>query len=173
MFYLHDVYLIIITLFSRPGMGNRIQNSLKALRCLQLYVGQLNIVNQNLIFTWKLLCLFMSIVCGYAAIAHFKDYTIFGVMYYALFLDASLIYTLLYEKALRVPALFKESKVQLRFCAKRIKVRAERDLLERQALSVPPVGIKVGSFHVLERTSTPVFVNFVLNNVVSMLVVYK
>ena len=170
MFYSHDVYL---TLVSGPGMGNRIQNSLKALRCLQLYVGQLNIVNQNLIFTWKLMCLFLSIVCGYAAIAHFKDYPIFGVMYYALFLDASLIYTLMYEKAFRVPALFKESKVQLRFCAGRIKVRAERDFLERQARSVPSVGIKVGNFHVLERTSTPVFVHYVLTNVVSMLVVYK
>ena len=158
---------------SQPSGMARIQNSLKALRCVQLYVTILNIVNQNVIFTLKLLCLFLSIVCGYATIAHFNEYPIFGVMYFVLFVDASLIYMILYETAFKVPALFEQAKVQLRLRARAVYGRPERNVLDRQIMSIPPVGVKVGNFHMLERTSTPVFLDFVLTNIVSMLVVYQ
>ena len=42
----------------------------------------------------------------------------------------------------------------------------------RQARSIQPVGIKVGGFHTLERLSTPIFIQYVLANVVNMLVAY-
>ena len=119
------------------------------------------------------MCLFMCIICGYAAIAHFENYPIFGVMYYAMSFDGSLIYTLLYEKAFKVPALFKETKVQLRLRARQLSIHAGRLIYEKQAVSIPSMGIKVGGFHLLERTSTPVFLHYVVANVVNMLVVYK
>ena len=76
-----------------------------ALRCVQLYIALLNVVNSKLIFTWKLLCLGMCIMSGYAAIAHLSDHTVFGVMYFALFLEGSIIYAVMYEQAFKVPDL--------------------------------------------------------------------
>ena len=58
-----------------------IQRHYKHLRCIQLNIQLLNVVNQHLIFSWKLLSLGISITCGYAAVAHFVDYPQYGVTY--------------------------------------------------------------------------------------------
>ena len=133
----------------------------------------LNIVNRNLIFSWKLLCIGICIVTGYAAIAHFEEYPIFGVMYYVMCFEAALVYTVLYGNAFKITALFREIKVLLRFRGWQMSNKVESRLLERQAMAIQSVGIQVGQFHTLERASVPVFLNYVLTNVVSMLVVYK
>ena len=143
------------------------------LRCLQLYILLLNTVNGKLIFTWKLLSLGLSIVSGYAAIAHFKDHLVFGIMYYAIFLDSALIYALLYEKAFKIPEIFKKMRTLLQGRAAGHGKRFEWKVLQRQAMAIPVVGIKVGEFHIMERMSTPLFIHYVLINVVSMLVAYR
>ena len=70
----------------------QVKKSLKALGGLQLFITMLNLVNGHLTFAWKLLSLGICITTGYAGIAHFSDHPIFGVMYYAIFLDISLVY---------------------------------------------------------------------------------
>ena len=61
------------------------------MRRLQICIKLLNIVNQNMIFTWKILSIGMCITAGYAAIAHFGDHPIFGIMYYGILFDVSLL----------------------------------------------------------------------------------
>ena len=140
---------------------------------MQLYINLLNIVNGHIIFTWKLLSIGVCIVTGYAGIAHFGDYPIFGAMYYAIFWDVALVYMILYEKAFRIPELCNELKALLRVRASQIGNKAERNIRMRQVMSIPPMGIKVGEFHMLERTSTPAFAHYVLTNIVNMLVAYE
>ena len=40
----------------------------------------------------------------------------------------------------------------------------------RRVRSIPSVGLKVGDFHMLERESTPIFMDYVLKNIVNLLV---
>ena len=139
-----------------------------------MYTMLFNAIHRHVVFTWKLACIGFCILCGYAAIAHFNDHPIFGIVYYIGFIDSMLIYTLVYGKAFKVSELFHEavnvSLVGLQM-NKRLK-RVEKRLLRAKFLSILPLGIKVGEFHTLERISTPIFVNYVLSNVASMLVVY-
>ena len=144
----------------------------ESLRHLQLFVTSFNVVNRSLIFSWKLFCISTCIVTGYAAIAHFNDYPLFGVMYYVIFFDALLIYTLLYAKGFKMVALFDETKATLILKSRTGVSGNDWKVLKRQVRSVPSIGIKVGQFHTLERTSTPVFLHYVLTNIVNMLVVY-
>ena len=132
----------------------------------------LNTVNRNLIFTCKLLCIGAGIFSGYAAIAHFNHHPIFGVMYFIVFLDLVLIYCIIYAKAFKVPLLVREATLRLEMLANRLGNKTRRDTLRKQLRSIPPLGIQVGSFHTLERTSTPVFLHYVLTNIVNMLVAY-
>ena len=126
-------------------------------------------MNRNIIFTWKLLSISASIINGYAAVAHFKDHPLFGFMYCGLLLYAVLSYTIPYEKAFKVPTLFNRVKSLLHVQASMLDV-AERRVVRRQVMSIQAEGIKVGEFHTLERTSPPVFLNYVLCNIVNMLV---
>ena len=43
-------------------------------------------------------------------------------------------------------------------------------MVNRQVKSISADGINVGDFHTLERTSTPVFVDYVVRNIVNLLV---
>ena len=114
----------------------------------------------------------MSISSGYAAIAHFWDYPIFGIMYYVIFSDTTLIYVVIYGKGFQIPEVFIKAKNLIRSQANRCRGSVRRKTVERKLLSIPAVGIEVGEFHTLERTSSPVFLDYVLTNVVSMLVAF-
>ena len=145
----------------------------KALRSLQLYLTVLNGVNKNLIFTMKVNCLGFSIASGYAALAHFSDQPVFGTMYYVVFVEALFIYSAIYEKAFRVPHLMSKASRACRLRARSLTSKFLRTGLERQFKSIPAVGIKVGEFHTMERTSTPVFLHYVLVNIVNSLVTFN
>ena len=141
----------------------------KNLRCLQLYVTMFNELNSYLIFTWKLVSISTCITCGFAAIAHFSDQIVFGIMYYVLLLDAAFLYTIIYEKAFKIPRLFDETASRARLHMGRTR----RDGFSKQISSIPSAGIIVGHFHKMERTSTLIFINFVVTNIVSMLVAFR
>ena len=121
------------------------------------------------------LCIVVCIITGYAGMAHFNEHPIFGLMYYFIFFDAALVYILIYGKAFKTPALFEmavqETLLQL---GKETKSGAhlQRKILARQLKSIPLMGVQVGEFHTLERTSIPIFVHYVLTNIVSMLVAF-
>ena len=95
-------------------------------------------------------------------------------MYYDGFVDCGAIYALVYQKAFAVPDSFRDT---IQNVLERLRMKKPRgpwrSAMERQLKSIPLVGIKVASFHTLERTSTPVFVDFVLKNIVGMLVIYS
>ena len=153
----------------------RAVESYRHLRCLQIYIQLVNIVNEDLIFTWKLLSLGICITSGYATIAYFSDHPVFGVMYCVMFLDCVIAYTVVYYKALQFPVTFRNAKMLVQhraglYCKSN---KNQRMILQRQLMSIPPLGIKVGKFHILERTSIPVFLDYVVRNVVSLLVAYK
>ena len=143
------------------------------MRCYQLYILMLNTVNRHLIFTWKLISIGVGIVAGYSAIAHFNDHPIYGVMYYIALVDVLLVYSTVYAKAFKVPLLVRNATISLEvFAANRLRSRAERNMVKKKLRAIPHLGIQVGNFHMLERTSTPIFLHYVLTNVVNMLVVY-
>ena len=141
-----------------------------SLRCIQLYISIVNAANQALIFTWKLEDIGICIMCGYAAVAHFKEQPVFGILYYLMLLDGMLIYVLIYGKAFTVPALMQETRRAILMASDKKCSKAERKMIARRIMSIPSSGIKVGEFHMLERLSTPVFLHYVVSNVVSMLV---
>ena len=147
-----------------------IRGSCKALTRLHLYINLLNIVNRHLIFTWKLLSIGLAIISGYAAIAHFSEYPIFGIMYYVLLFDMVFIYATLYGKTFKIPALVTDAKAALVVRAGKWGDRFDGRLVRREVRSIPSVGIKVGDFQVLERAAIPMFLHYVVTNIVSMLV---
>ena len=104
-------------------------------------------------------------------------------------LVVSLVYTITYEKAFTVPKNMERLK-NLSLVAARSKSKSESDSTSKQSLvlkrnpdvvvfwpefkrevqRIRNVGIKVGSFHHMERMSTLNFIDFVLRNVVNLLV---
>ena len=128
-----------------------------------------NNVNNYVLFTFKLVAITVGILTGYSALAHFHQHPIFGIMYYLMLFDVTTIYTLIYGKAFKIPQLFDQATTSAL-----LSMRGNRrGMFTRQIKSIPQTGIKVGHFHTIERVSTPIFIDFVLRNIVSMLVAYR
>ena len=147
----------------------RFNHTYRALRHSQLYVGIVNEVNSYVIYSWKSICVFMCVGAGYAAIAHFTDYPVFGVLYHVIAVFAAFVYIFSFDQAFKIPSLFEYAAKEAMLHA-RIGNPESVKIFKLQIKSIPRIGIKVGEFHMMERQSTLLFVDFVLGQIVSLLV---
>ena len=143
----------------------------KRIRNLQLYVKWFNTAHCYLIFLLKLCCITLCILNGYAAIAHFSEHPVFGILYYIMMLDLTLLYSIVYEKAFEIPSRFTQAVQKILVHLPKGRNR-KGQAVAKQLRSISKLGIQVGEFHTFERASTPVFIDFVVTNVVNMLVAY-
>lgn len=82
--------------------------------------------------------------------------------------ESVFIYSVMYEKAFMIPQFLDQGI----FCAL-LSLRGDgANVFKRQMMSIPRTGVKVGNFHQMERASTLIFMDYVLVNIVSMLVAY-
>ena len=172
---IHNV-LLVGSNATRALTYDQLLSNVRSLRCLQMYVLLLNVVNRYVLFMFKLSAIFLAVTNGYAAVAHFHRHPLLGLMNFIVFVDISLCYCLIYQKAFQVLQKFEDVVCQLYVCLRRSRYLQFRGLakkiLERQLRSIPKFGVKVGEFHTLERAATPNFVDFVFKNIVNLLVIY-
>lgn len=134
-----------------------------------------NELNAYIIFTFKLYCISTAVICGFGAIvcAHYKP--VFGLLSAAICVDVSAMYVIVYKKAFAVPQgiweVKKAMKVQIHGTGFRFKKNRDGWLKSVRAIRV--FGIHVGHFHTMERQSAPIFIDFVIQNVVSLLVLAR
>ena len=85
-----------------------------------------------------------------------------------------MLYSIMYERAFAIPKLVRVTKSLVLLRARTGSRRHGFKLgMERRLRSVPAMGIQVGHFHTFERVATPVFIDYVLRNVVGLLVVHR
>ena len=153
-----------------------VQIDFVSVRKLQVYVMLMNRVHCHLVFTYKLFSISFCVGTGYAAVAYFHENPALAIMCFLLCIDIVMIFSLVYAKGFQVQNSFgRVVKTMLKGLSSGDNCNVNGSLsliLKRQLKSVPVVGIKVGDFHMLERTSTPVFLDFVVRNIVGMLVLY-
>lgn len=106
-------------------------------------------------------------------IAHYYESEIFGIVYCVLFSALFIIYSIIYEKAFAIPGEIERTKRNIILRAERSRYsQGVKHSIVLQVRSVWPGGIQVGRFHVFERASTPIFVDFVLRNIVNLVVIH-
>ena len=134
-----------------------------------------NELNSCIIFTFKLFCIYIAVVTGFGAIACSGSNLAYGAFSLLVFVDMTAVYGFVYEKAFAIPNGIQEIKANMIVQVHRPGIfckRARRELVQR-IKAVPPLGIQVGNFHTMERTSTPVFVDFVVTNLAGLLLLFR
>ena len=152
---------------SRPAEVNKI---IGQVHVLQLLVNLFNVGHRYVTQCIKLLCITVAIVNGYGAIVHGKEDVVFLLFTCCVTCDIVFFYAFLYEKSFAIPDGFDSVKRNLTNEMRFMRNGRLRKILRRKLESIPSVGLKVGDFHILERESIPIFVDFVLKNIVNLLV---
>lgn len=140
-------------------------------REVQLVVNMFNIGHRYVIYCTKLFCITCATVNGYGLIAHGgAGNLVYTLLTFTMFVDMLFLYAFVYEKAFGIPEGLDSVKRALGSSIQGIGVVRGRKILRRQVRSVPIVGFKVGDFHMLERESTPIFIQYIVTNIVNLLV---
>ena len=145
------------------------------LRRIQIRLQMFNAANAIVIFSAKQSLLWTCIFTGYVTLVHFWDNPIVGAVIAVMFVDCFVSYSVIYEKAFSIPDSVEKVKATLLLSLRTRQGHSdkERQLLRRRVASVRCLGISVGGFHYLERTSTPAFVDFVVQNIVGALISFR
>ena len=143
---------------------------IRRIRAIQLLVNMFNFGHRNVIYCIKLLCITLAIVNGYGAIANGGSNVVYLLLASSTSCDMIFLYAFVYEKAFAIPDGFERVKHALVAESRGLRWAQSKKILLRQVRSIPSVGLRVGDFHVLERESTPVLVDYVLKNIVNLLV---
>ena len=145
------------------------------LRRIQIILRTFNTANGIVIFSMKHATMWNCIFTGYIIIAHFWENPLVGGVIVVIFVDCFVVYAVVYEKAFSIPTNAEDVKKTLLLCHGARQSHSHEQIRQfRKCIgSVPNWGISVGGFHYLERTSTPNFVDFVVQNVVGALISFR
>ncbi|CAG7732386.1 unnamed protein product [Allacma fusca] len=145
----------------------------KNFRTTQLLISTFNIGYAPAVYLFKMMSLTFSVLCGYSGIRYFSK---IGIAIYLLAISVYMMfyYVATFGRAFYIPERMESFKIELLRTAQ--LSQAKRSVvkhLEKQVASVPNVGIKVGTFHTMERESTPIFIDFVIKTIASLLIMYR
>ena len=124
-----------------------------------------------MIFSQKLLGLFGGIVGLYFIIRLIFVQPGASLLFVVVALDGMLFYPIMWDNAPLIPMMIRRLKAEADLVA--LSQGVDRAYLRRVSRSIPCIGARVGGFRNIERDSTLIFEDFVLRNVVSLLIAYS
>ena len=139
-------------------------------KVIHLIVNIYNVGTAGVIFVHKICNLTGGIVSLYFGIRLVFVQPLVSLLFLYAAFNFITFYTVMWDNASLIPDMIKEVTDQLDMMIARSQVQTTRQYWRRVSISVPCVGVKVGVFRNMERDSTIVFMDFVVTNVVSLLV---
>ena len=146
------------------------------MRMLQLEVNLFNRGFASFVFMTKYCALGIIVACGLAANQLFSRMnSLFGVMNAVAILDSMILFNTLYDNGFSVPRRLQRLKNVglLRLKSMPNVTKEEHDRLKRLLGSIRNTAVKVGNFHRLQRTSTPMFIDFAMKTTVRLVMFFR
>ncbi|CAG7717667.1 unnamed protein product [Allacma fusca] len=157
---------------SKEFRQQTLDQELKRCQVVQLRLKIFNETNRNLQCLHNIWYFQESILLGYFGIRIMLEDLVLGGSFLSLGLFASAVYIFTYEPAFGIPDKIEEYKSSLKELASLCQDKARLAMSMMTVNSVQRTGIKVGKVLTLNRLTPMLFVDFVVQNVVSLLLAY-
>ncbi|CAG7829451.1 unnamed protein product [Allacma fusca] len=153
----------------QPSIGAKVRRGYRILREFQMYMQDLNIMTQGVLFVAKETLLISSIILGFFGIRFMHKNWIMGGLFLGIFFAVFIVYPIVNERAFLIPTLTKMYKHEISICALGLPPGRRKRIL-KSVHAVQHVGVKVGSFGALDRFSVFCFLQFVIARIADLLV---
>ena len=122
---------------------------------------------------FKMLCMALTVHNGYLALRHFGANVAIGI--YSCFLSINFIgfYRFVFDSAYKLPVGMEKVQQRLMGLTQKVGSRESGNELRKLVSSVPIIRVKVGSFHDVEKDATLNFIDFVVHQLVGLLVSFE
>ena len=139
-------------------------------RRAQLSLARFNLSFSGTVFALKLVVMVASIFGFTFSIKFMTKQPLLGGISTHYGIEGVLMFTTLYNDLFRIPAYVEQIKSSLRVSANKLANPRHTKHVKLLANSIPYVGVKVGSFRFFEREATLIFIDFIANQVMSLLI---
>ena len=162
--------------FKEFRQGNQILGEIYVeIRELKMFIRLFNCCFPFCIFSMKIFYVTDSIFGYFLVIRHLKEHPLYATFSGYIALLCTSLYSVVYSNAFIVPQNMDRVKRQFLMAARRFNGKKLNSvdmfpLFVREMRRFRNVGIRVGNFHTMERESTPIFIDFVVKQLVSLLV---
>ena len=140
---------------------------------MSLRVSLFNLVFGPILFIYKILYLVTTVLSGFALI-RLQFWNPFLSLFYAvIFVAGALGYLTCYNLAYSITQDVENLKAEImvKVC-KVLRIKGDREKYKKIIKSVPEVIISVGGFYPVERECTIIFLNFVVQQIISLLLTF-
>ncbi|CAG7722147.1 unnamed protein product [Allacma fusca] len=141
-------------------------------RKIQLNLRIFNASNSNLQIAQILWYFCEAILLGYSGVRLIREDIVLGLLFVVIGLNAVAFYIFTYEPAFGIPDMMEEFKSQLLELASLCEKDRELAVACKRVKSVQSIGIKAGNAMAMHRSSPLIFVDFVVQNIVALLLAY-
>ena len=153
-------------------MDHTVKDGFALARKVQVALIILNLSSAGTVFAHKLVALCGGIAGLYFLFKLINIQPVVSVVFFVCALNSIAFYTVMWDNASLIPVMMRELKGQLGLVAATGRVAHSRYYWRRVCKSIPCTGVRVGGFRSMERDSTPIFMDFVLTNLASLLVAF-
>ena len=144
--------------------------SVRSLKELELHLEFFNLVFSNVLWGSKLLLLAATILCGSSAIRIIHTNPILGLLYMFMGMAGIIAYMGMFQFAYKVTEKVEQLMELMEFKSACVVNGVERKYWKRVLESFPRMGMNLGPFNRVEREAVPVFIDFSVNQIVSILI---
>ncbi|CAG7824391.1 unnamed protein product, partial [Allacma fusca] len=137
----------------------------------------LNIVlyNQSFAYThylFKISSITASVVCIFCGLEWLQSAPVHAFPIMVIGVEVMIVFVIMYDNAFGIPEAMESLKERILMVSVLYEDSRKHGYTKRTVKAVSNSGVKVGSFSTFESTSTPVFVDFVMKNVVNLLLAF-
>ena len=139
---------------------------------MKLFLGLFNKVAARPLFILKLQILVMVILGGFSTIHLAHSNPLLAIVYFIGTFNAAIAYISMFQLAFQVTKGVEHLKkvIEVKFIG--LPSSWARTYLARILRSIPVLAVNVGGFHEAERESVPIFLDFVVKQIVNLLLTF-
>ena len=154
-------------------MSTVLKEALGTLRELELYLKFFNMGFEDVLWRLKVYCLTGTILGGFSAILLIHTNPVLGGLYAYSGLAPIIVFIGTFQFSYKVTEKLEDLKNWMEIVSTGLISEEERKYWARVLRSIPRMGMSLGGFNKVEREAVPIFIDFCIKQIVSLLLAFQ
>ena len=150
-----------------------LEEGFRTLGELVLHVKFFNLTFSNSLWMFKILMVGITVLGGFSAIRISHKIPVLGFLYGTMGIGAIVIFIGMFQFAYKVTEKVEKLMEVMEVKSAGLVNLSEKKYWKRRLRSIPRMGMKLGGFGRVEREAVPIFVDFCVKQILTLLITFK
>ena len=150
----------------------KLEGGISSLRLIKYEILLFNNIFSTVVYLTKVIAISVGIVGGFGFLKLLNKTPVLALIFGNVFIVAILVFPITFNGTHQITEKVEELKREILVKSRKVRTRNGIKEVEKILKSVQRLGIKVGGFNYMERESTLIFLQYVLEQIVSLLLMF-